>query len=151
MKKLIQFFRHIVPKPLLPIYDKIFMTEGGLYIVFGGLTTVVSYLTYAIAAKLIGIDFMTSECISWICAVLFAYVTNKRYVFESNERTTLGLLREFSGFVASRLFSLGCDLVIMWIMVKQFAINDIVAKIVSGIVVLVVNYAASKLLVFRKK
>ena len=151
MKKLIQFFRRIVPKPLHPLYDKLFMTEGGLYIVFGGLTTVVSYLSYALAAKLFHIDFMISEIISWICSVLFAYITNKRYVFESNEHTPLGLLREFCSFVASRLFSLGCDLFIMWIMVDRFGINDIVAKIAASIVVLIVNYVASKLLVFRKK
>ncbi|MBQ4573794.1 MAG: GtrA family protein [Clostridia bacterium] len=151
MKKLIQFLRRIVPKPLLPIYDKLFMTEGGLYIVFGGLTTVVSYVSYVLAAKLLGINFMASELISWVCAVLFAYVTNRLYVFESDEHTPLGLLREFVSFVASRLFSLGCDLVIMWIMVELFSINDIVAKVVASIVVLIVNYVASKLLVFKKK
>ena len=86
--------------------------------------------------------------LSWIFAVAFAYFTNRAIVFESKEKD---LLKEISKFVSCRLLTLGMEVVLMILFVSVLHINDMIAKIVLQIVVLVSNYLLSKLFVFVKK
>ena len=117
------------------------------YLVVGGLTTVVSFATYAIFYNLCEINAALSETLSWACAVLFAYPTNKFLVFEHHGKN---ILLEFFSFVMSRvatgLFGIG----FMWLFVDVLHGHSLLMMALSSIVVLVLNYVFSKLITFRK-
>lgn len=122
------------------------------YLIFGVLTTVVSFVVYFIFAKIFKIDEVISNVISWFFSVLFAFITNKLYVFESKETGKKTLLKEIISFYLARLFTgVVCDLGIFALMVKTFKINDVLSKLVTQVIVIVLNYVLSKLIVFRKK
>ena len=122
------------------------------YLVFGGLATVVNFVTYLIVARLIGIDKVLSSGISWFFSVLFAYITNKLFVFESKTDGIKAVLIEMGSFFLARIVSgILCDVGTFAIMVKVFNINDLFAKVVTQIMVVIVNYVFSKLIIFRKK
>lgn len=122
------------------------------YLVFGGLTTVVNFVTYYITARIIGIEEVTSSSISWFCSVLFAYITNKLFVFESKSNSKKEFFKEMISFFLARIASgILCDVGTFALMVKVFNVNDIIAKIVTQIMVVIVNYVFSKLIIFKKK
>lgn len=122
------------------------------YLIFGVLTTVVSFVVYFIFAKVFKIDEVISNVISWFFSVLFAFITNKLYVFESKETGKKTLLKEIISFYLARLFTgVVCDLGVFALMVKTFKINDVLSKLVTQVIVIVLNYVLSKLIVFRKK
>ena len=122
------------------------------YLVFGGLATVVNFVTYFIVARLIGIDEVLSSGISWFFSVLFAYITNKLFVFESKTEGIKAILIEMGSFFLARIVSgILCDVGTFAIMVRVFNINDLFAKVVTQIMVVIVNYVFSKLIIFRKK
>lgn len=130
---------------LLDLYKK--YKEIFWYLVVGGLTTVVSFVSYAIFYNLCDINAAVSETLSWACAVLFAYPTNKFLVFEHHGKN---ILVEFFSFVMSRvatgLFGIG----FMWLFVDILHGNSLLMKALSSIVILVLNYVFSKLITFRK-
>ena len=117
------------------------------YLVVGFLTTVISIVSYNIFRFFIE-DYKICTVLSWICAVIFAYVTNRKFVFNSKSKK---LLKEFISFIASRLFTLGVELVCMYLFVQVFSINDRISKIIVQVAVIVLNYILSKLFVFNKK
>ena len=122
------------------------------YLVFGGLATVVNFVTYFIVARLIGIDKVLSSGISWFFSVLFAYITNKLFVFESKTDGIKAILIEMGSFFLARIVSgILCDVGTFALMVKVFNINDLFAKVITQIMVVIVNYVFSKLIIFRKK
>ena len=122
------------------------------YLVFGGLATVVNFVTYFIVARLIGIDEVLSSGISWFFSVLFAYITNKLFVFESKTDGIKAILIEMGSFFLARIVSgILCDVGTFALMVKVFNINDLFAKVVTQVMVVIVNYVFSKLIIFRKK
>lgn len=122
------------------------------YLVFGVLSTVVNFITYFITARLIGIDEVISSGISWFCSVLFAYITNKIFVFESKTHGIKELAKEVASFFLARIISGAlCDVGTFAIMVKVLHINDIISKIVTQVMVVIVNYIFSKLIIFKKK
>lgn len=119
-----------------------------LYLLFGGLTTLVSIGSF-MAADLV-MHELIANLVSWICAVAFAYVTNRIWVFRSH--TTGGkLVREILAFVGGRLFSLGVEELMLLVLVTKLRFHATLIKVVAQIVVLILNYVLSKLLVFRKK
>lgn len=122
------------------------------YLVFGVLATVVNFVSYFISAKVIGIDEVISSGISWFCSVLFAYITNKIFVFESKTKGIKAFFKEISSFFLARIISgILCDVGTFAIMVKVFNINDIISKFVTQVMVVIMNYILSKLVVFKKK
>ena len=127
------------------------------YLLFGGLTTVVSWLTYALGAGPLALGVTPANIFSWVCAVSFAFVTNKLWVFDSKSWAWPGWLREAAAFVAGRLFSGAVELgglpLLMWLGLDQalFGIEGLAAKVVVSVVVIILNYFLSKFLVFRKK
>jgi putative flippase GtrA len=137
-------------KKIVELYQK--YKEVINYLIFGGLSTIVNFVSYFIAARMIGIEEVTSSAISWFCAVLFAYVTNKLFVFESKTETKKAMIKEMVSFFLARILSgILCDVGSFALMVKVFHINDIFAKIVTQVMVVVVNYVFSKLFIFKKK
>ncbi len=121
------------------------------YLIFGVLTTVVNIVTYAIFARLFHVDEVVSNIIAQIISILFAYVTNKIYVFESKTTNIKDILRELVSFFGCRIFTAVLDTLLFALMVKVMGINDLIAKCVTQVIVIVLNYVFSKILIFRKK
>ncbi|MBQ8941405.1 MAG: GtrA family protein [Firmicutes bacterium] len=140
------------------------------YLVFGVLTTVVSLVTYKlftdIFLKLSGNkQVYLSTVLSWIFAVTFAYITNRIFVFKSQNREIKAVLKEISAFFGARVLSLGFEEAWMWITVDllgfgskvlhipftSFSLDgDFICKIIAQFVVVVLNYIFSKLFIFKK-
>ena len=122
-----------------------------LYLIFGGLTTVVSILSFWLAYNVLGIHELIATVVSWICAVTFAYLTNAKWVFESKPANRQERLREVVSFFAGRLATLGVEELLMLIFVTWLGFNGLLVKLVAQVVVVILNYVISKLFVFKKK
>lgn len=118
------------------------------YLVFGGLTTVINIVAFYIM-DLMGVNTYVNNTIAWIVSVIFAYVTNKLFVFESKTTTRKELAREVSSFFAARIFSYVVDMVGMYLFVSVMMTNKMFAKILMNVVVIVINYVFSKLFIFN--
>lgn len=92
---------------------------------------------------------MASTIIAWSLAVLFAYITNRKYVFKSENTTIKVVTMEFGAFIGSRLLTELLDLAIMYVFVKLLNQNDVVIKLISNIIIVISNYILSRLMVFR--
>jgi putative flippase GtrA len=121
-----------------------------LYLIFGGATTLVNFIFYAVASFGLGLSAWLSSIIAWVFAVSFAFVTNKIYVFESKTKDKIGLAREFSLFIGARIASGAINTALMYIFVDILAFNELVMFALCQIFVIVFNYVASKWLIFRK-
>ncbi|MED4785566.1 GtrA family protein [Bacillus atrophaeus] len=121
-----------------------------MYIIMGIFTTAVNISSFYILVEILDTDYKTATVIAWILSVLFAYITNKIYVFQQKTSGMRSLMRELTAFFSVRLLSLGIDLGMMILLVSQFHTNETLAKILDNIVIVVVNYIASKWLVFKK-
>ena len=128
-------------KELLMKYKEIIM-----YLVFGVLTTVVNIVVYFLSAELLQINYLISNALAWFLSVLFAYITNRKYVFESNSQN---ILKEAVSFFSSRLATGILDMVLMWLFVYFNVVNDVIAKVIVNVIVVVLNYVLSKLVVFK--
>ena len=122
------------------------------YLIFGVLTTVVSLATYYICVYTFlnpdnSLQLQVANIVSWIAGVTFAYITNRKFVFESEEQEKL---KEAGKFVTSRIATLLTDMLIMFIGVTILKLNDKIIKLISQIIVIIANYLLSKMLVFRK-
>lgn len=120
------------------------------YCIFGVLTTLVNIIVYWIAAHLIGIRTVPSSVIAWIAAVSFAYLTNRKWVFHSEAHTVSKIIREVIAFFVCRLGTGVFDWVFMYVTVDCLKWNDVWMKLIANILVIVMNYVASKLIVFKK-
>lgn len=136
-------------KKILELYKK--YKEIINYMIFGGLATLVNFISYYIFARTLNVDEVISSGLSWFCAVLFAYVTNKLFVFESKKDTKKEMIKEMISFFLARIVSGAlCDVGTFALMVKVLNINDIIAKLVTQVMVVIVNYIFSKL-IFKKE
>ena len=134
---------------------KKFLEEKGyweifVYIFFGGLATVVNFVTFALALQVFGFSMVVSNTISWICSVLFAFVTNKIWVFHSKSPNFWHVLEEFGKFLFYRIVSYGLDMGAMILLIQGLHSNEYVAKIITQILVVLANYVFSKLFIFKK-
>ena len=123
-----------------------------LYLVFGVLTTVVSLVSYyALTLTILNpnsaFDLQLANIISWILSVLFAYTTNRKFVFESKSNN---IIKEATSFIGGRVFTLLLDMCIMFVFVTLLHLNDRLIKLLSQVTVILVNYVISKLFVFKK-
>ena len=121
------------------------------YLFFGVCTTLVNMAAYWLAAYPLGLSVAASTVIAWVLAVLFAYVTNRRWVFHSDACTTSEILREMASFFSCRLATGLLDLGCMFLFVDVLHWNDLLIKALDNALVVVLNYVASKLLIFRKR
>ena len=121
-----------------------------IYLVFGVLTTVVNYLIYFPCDRLLHTAWL-SNSIAWVFAVLFAYVTNTPFVFESHDWSMKTVAPEFIKFVGTRVASLGVENLILLVTVDLLGWNRIGWKLFASVLVVILNYVGSKLLVFRKE
>ena len=121
------------------------------YLFFGGLTTVVNYLVYLPCYNLLGFSGTVSNVVAWIAAVAFAYLTNKPFVFKSHDWSAKTVLPELTKFVGCRVGSGLLETAIIFVTVDLLGLNGNLIKVVTSVLVVVLNYVASKLVVFRKK
>ncbi len=124
--------------------------ETILYLFFGAFTTLVNIVSYLFFTRVILFNFMVANALAWILAVLFAYVTNKFFVFESKNTNFIFLVKELLTFIGLRFISGLVEMIIMYVMVDLLFINDFLTKIATNIIVIVLNYIFSKLLIFKK-
>ena len=125
--------------------------ETILYLIFGVLSTLINILVYFIASRVFYLNLIQSNMIAWVIAVIFAFVTNKFLVFQSKGLEKKVLLKEFSSFIGCRAFSCIVEIVLMYFMINLLKINDVIVKIITNIIVIIINYILSKILIFRKK
>ena len=114
--------------------------------IFGVLTTVVNIAVYYIMANSLQIHYLISNIVAWFLSVLFAYVTNRKYVFESKSEQ---IIKEMTSFFGARLATGAMDMVLMWLFVGLHILPDFVAKVITNVIVIVANYILSKLVVFK--
>jgi putative flippase GtrA len=149
-----------------------------LYIIFGVLTTAVSFVTQFLASRFLGTSVIASTSISWICAVTFAYVTNRKFVFRSEEHSKSGIAAEAARFYGARIATYFMEVAIMYLCADRFSgtfiklmnlgsldysktpfsafgdargLNEMIFKLIANVIILISNYVLSKLLVFKKK
>lgn len=120
------------------------------YLFFGVLTTLVNYLVYLPCYNLLHLSAAVSNVIAWFFAVIFAYLTNKPFVFKSNDWSAKTVVPELTKFVGSRIVSGLMETVIIFITVDVLCWNGNVMKLVTSVLVVAFNYIASKLLIFKK-
>ena len=135
-------------RPLWPFYVK--YKEPLMYLFFGGLTTLISIFVFWLFNGPFGLNELVANLISWVLAVLFAFLTNKTWVFKSTEQEKSFLALMLS-FYAGRLLTLGVEELLLFVFITWLGFNSMVVKILAQIVVIVLNYVISKLLVFRDK
>lgn len=121
-----------------------------LYLFFGGATTIVNIVCYFLLYDVFSVSNVISTIISQIVAIIFAFVTNKLYVFESKTSTKKEAIREISSFFFFRFITGVLDVLIMYIAVDKMAMSGTLWKIISNIIVIILNFIASKLFVFKK-
>ena len=158
------------------IIDKLFTKEIITYVFFGVLTTVVNLATFYVFKKLFinigwegffnaiipedsailkifsgGSEYLDANAIAWVAGVVFAFVTNKLWVFESKSWKPSVAGKEFVGFMGARIFSFFVETLMMFVMVSLLKWNDFIAKCIVGVVVVIINYVFSKLIIFKSK
>ena len=158
------------------LIDKFFTKEIVSYVFFGVLTTFVNLAVFYLTKKLFaaigwngffntivpedskivelfsgGSEYLDANLIAWVAGVIFAFVTNKLFVFESKSWRPSIAGKEFTGFVGARVFSLFVEMLGMFVMVTLLTWNELVAKLIVGVIVIIMNYIFSKLLIFKKK
>ena len=118
-----------------------------LYVVFGFFTFVVNFVTYFIFVGL-GLNYLIANALAWFFSVLFAYITNRKWVFE---RKSPDILKEMSLFFGGRIFSGVVDTALMYLFIDVLVLGDFISKTVVQIIVIILNYVFSKLIVFTEK
>lgn len=119
------------------------------YLIFGVLTTVVNYVAYFVATKLFGINYLVANVIAWFISVVFAYVTNKFWVFENKSVEIKALVKEIFLFVSARVMSGGIETLFLFVFVSLLGFDDGVIKIIASVFVVIFNYFFSKFIIFK--
>lgn len=120
------------------------------YLFFGVCTTLVNYLVYLPCHNLLLFSAAASNVIAWVAAVAFAYLTNKPFVFRSHDWSAKTVIPELAKFIACRVGSGAAETVILFLAVDLLGWDGNLWKLLTSVLVVVVNYIGSKLLVFRK-
>lgn len=151
-------FKIFKPKSAIgKIIDKFFTKEIISYLFFGVMTTVVNWIVYTALVKYLSVGITISNACAWIAAVIFAFLTNKVFVFESKSFKFKLLVKEFISFVAARGLTGIIEIFGTPLLVKIglnqtiLGVEGAVAKIIVSVVVIILNYIFSKLLIFKRK
>ncbi|MCR4666774.1 MAG: GtrA family protein [Desulfovibrio sp.] len=121
------------------------------YGVFGVLTTLVNYVVYVVSIAWFSCSYIAANILAWILAVAFAFATNKQYVFQSTTWSVGVFFREGWQFFSARFFSLLVETVLLWLFIEKLHCNEYVIKLLTNIIVIVINYVLSKLYIFKKQ
>ncbi len=121
-----------------------------MYLLFGVLTTVVNFVVYYFCYNIMGVANVLATIFAWLIAVAFAFITNKIWVFGSKSFTAKVLVREISTFLGARIVTGVLDVLVMYFAVDLLNWNSTVWKLLSNVIVIVINYIASKFLIFKQ-
>ena len=146
------FFLNILDKIKLKFLADIYRNhlEGMRYLVFGALATIVNIASYSVFLYTCHIENAVSNILAWIVAAIFAYLTNRFFVFDSKVNDKKGILKEIVSFFGCRLLTLGVDEVIMIYTVDKLKFNAVLMKVIANIIVIILNCIFSKILIFKK-
>lgn len=133
------------------LLKKLVNKETILYLVFGILTTAINIAVCGLLSDILKWDIYLSNTIAWVLSVIFAFVTNKLFVFNSKSTDKKTLFKETFSFLIARLISLGFDMLVVWLMVDLWGVNVWIVKIISNVIVIIMNYIFSKLFIFNDK
>jgi len=142
MKSIKSFFEHLIKKALV--------REVIVYVIFGVCTTIVGFGTYALFIYL-DLSVVLANTLSHLLAILFAYVTNKIWVFKALDFSAKRILAEFFKFLSSRLVTFAVDTLLLILLVDILFYDPILSKAATSVIVVLLNYFASKWMVFNKK
>ena len=131
------------------IWVKVMNREVISYLIFGVLTTLVNWVVYAAMVK-VHIDYRIATAAAWAVSVLFAFIVNKIFVFQSYNLRPAYVMKEITSFVACRAVSGVMEMVFMIVMVSWIHMDEYISKIAVSVIVVIVNYVFSKLFIFRK-
>ena len=127
------------------------MREGIAYLIFGVLTTLVDYVISNALFYIAGMPSIPAQTIAWVAAVLFAFVTNKWWVFNSHTLVPSEVWKEFVSFVVCRIATFLFNLAALFVMVDLMKMEFFICKLLISVVVVILNYVFSKILIFAKK
>uniref|UniRef100_UPI003FF152DB GtrA family protein n=1 Tax=Roseburia sp. TaxID=2049040 RepID=UPI003FF152DB len=122
-----------------------------MYAIFGVLTTLINLASYYVLYNVLNWGNMPSTALAWLLAVIFAFATNKKWVFDSQSMEWKVLLYELASFFACRIATGVFDMAVMYVAVDVMAWNEMLWKLLSNVIVIILNYVASKLVIFKKK
>ncbi len=120
-----------------------------MYLVMGGITTLINIVSFWFFASFLNWDYRIANTIAWILSVLFAYLSNKKYVFESYTPTWKDKLREATSFFGFRFLTYLVDMLMMVVFISMLNVNETWSKIWVNVIVLVLNYVFSKWIIFK--
>jgi len=122
-----------------------------LYLIFGGITTFVNIGIYYLCFNVLGIPNLISNAVAWLIAVVVAYISNKLWVFESKSWEAKVVLPEAGKFLGARIATGLLDEGIMGLGVDVLGFNGVVVKVISNVLVIILNYIFSKFIIFKDK
>ncbi|EAG9321527.1 cell wall teichoic acid glycosylation protein GtcA [Listeria monocytogenes] len=120
-----------------------------MYLIMGGFTTLINIVTFWVCTDLLNWDYRIANTIAWVASVLFAYFSNKKYVFDSYTPTWKDKTREVSSFFGFRFLTYIVDFLVMILLISGLGMNELWAKIWTNVIVLILNYVFSKWIIFR--
>ncbi|MBQ9609303.1 MAG: GtrA family protein [Lachnospiraceae bacterium] len=145
-------FDKLMSLPILNIFEPFYKKhkEVLLYLFFGGLSFIVSIGTFALFNVKCGINELIANILSWIITVLFAFITNRIWVFESKTEGTKAFVTQMLSFYGGRIITLVIEELILFIFITWLGFPSIIIKVIAQIVVIVLNYIISKMIIFKK-
>ena len=123
--------------------------EGINYLIFGFLAFVLNYILYFVFADAVAMHYMAATGLSWVLTVVFAYWTNRTFVFKSQNKETKAVVTEFVSFIGARVATEVLELGLMYLMVDVMAVNDKISKLICQVIVILANYVLSKIWIFK--
>jgi putative flippase GtrA len=144
----------------MKLKDRLFMSLRGLirkykdfilYVLFGVLSTLLNIVSYWFFAHVLLCGTIVSTVIAWILTVFFVYVTNRKWVFHSSATTAKEYVKEIISFFSCRIATGLVDWGCMVVFVTLLEFHDVMIKTLANVLVILLNYVASKLIVFKKK
>lgn len=125
--------------------------EGINYLFWGGVAFVLSMVLFYIFANIMMLDEQIANIITWVICVIFAYLTNRTFVFKSKTTGAKAVTKEFVDFTAARLATLVLENAVLFVCIDLFLWHNMLAKLLGQFLVIVSNYVLSKLWIFKKK
>ncbi|RGT10451.1 GtrA family protein [Agathobacter rectalis] len=146
-------FDKLMELPILRIFNPFYKKykELLLYLFFGGLSFIVSIATYALFNVGMNINELIANVLSWIITVMFAFLTNRVWVFQSTTNGVAEFVKQMLVFYSGRVITLVVEEVILLVFITWLGFNSMLIKVIAQVIVILLNYVISKLVVFRKK